>query len=75
MFDWRRAPPPLPPPPHTSSSPYLNTFNFSIPSKKFYVVPKSSRGRNKYLPQGPSTSETVFNHKINYELLGQKQKV
>ena len=68
--------PPLPllPPPPTSSSPYLNTFNFSIPSKKFYGVPKSSRGQATYLPQGPSTSETVFNLKTNYELLGHKLK-
>ena len=74
MFDWRRAPPPLssslllplPPPPHT--------FNFSIPSKKFYGVPKSSRGGATYLPQKPSTPETVFNLKTNYELLGKKLK-
>ena len=63
---------PLPPP--SSSSPYLNTFNFSIPSKKFYGEPKSSKGQATYLPQGPSTSKTVFNLKTNYELLGQKLK-
>ena len=77
-----REPPPLPspsllslpPPPPTSSSPYLNTLNFSIPSKKFYGVPKSSRGRATYMPQGSSTSETVFNLKTNYELLSKKLK-
>ena len=69
----RPHPFPLPPPP-TSSSPYLNTFNFSIPSKNFYCVPMSSRGQATYLPQGPSTSETVFNLKTIYELLGQKLK-
>ena len=73
MFDWRQAPP-LPPPPPPSSSPYLNTFNFSIPSNNFYGVPKSSRGRATYLPQGPSTSKTVFNLKTNYELFSQKLK-
>ena len=69
MFDWRRASD------HpTSSSPYLNNFNFSIPSKNFYGVPKSIKGRATYLPQGPSISETVFNLKTNYELLSQKLK-
>ena len=58
----RPHPFPLPPPP-TSSSPYLNTFNFSILSKNFYGVPKSYRSRATYLPQGPSTYETVLNLK------------
>ena len=74
MFDWRRAPPPIPLLPPPSSSPDLNTFNFSIPSKSFYGVPKSSRNQATYLPQGPSKSETVFTLKTNYELLGQKLK-
>ena len=63
---------PLPPPP--PSSPDVNTFNFSIPNKKFYSVPKSSRGRATYLPHGPSKSRTVFKLKTNYELLSQKLK-
>ena len=61
-----------PPPPPSSSSPYLlpylNTFNFSIPSKKFYGVPKSSKSQATYLPQGGNKPLSVIigEEKQNY---------
>ena len=43
---------------NSSASPPRCTFNFSLPSKNFYGVPKSIRGRSTFWPQGPVVPET-----------------
>ena len=66
MFDWRLARPLLHFFPLTST-PSTSVF----PAKTFYRVSKSNRVRATYLPQNPSTSESVFNLKTNYELFSE----